>query len=66
MENVIRPVLARLGEQPDDDAGVDAARQQHADRHVGHHAALHRGAQRRQQAVAPLLVGVSMSAALRV
>ena len=39
-------VLARLGEQPDDEAGVQPAGQQHADRHVGDHPALDRDPQR--------------------
>ena len=43
-------VLARLGEQADDQAGVHAARQQAADRDVGDQAALDRGAQRVQTA----------------
>ena len=38
----LQPVLAGLGEQRDDEAGVDAAGQQHPDRHVGHHAAARR------------------------
>ena len=39
-------VLAGLGQQGHDQAGIHAAREQHADRHVGHHPAAHRGAQR--------------------
>ena len=35
-----QPVLAGLGEQADDQAGVDAARQQAPDGHVGHQPAL--------------------------
>ena len=37
-----QPVLSGLGEQPDDQAGVDAAGQQAADRHVGDESALDR------------------------
>ncbi len=40
-----QPGLSRFGEQADDDAGIDAAGKQHADRHVGDHAARHRLAQ---------------------
>ena len=43
-------VLALLGEQRDDQAGVEAAGQQHADRHVGDHPARHRDAQRVEHA----------------
>ncbi len=38
-------VLACLGEKPDDQAGVDSARQQAPDGHVGHQASLHRQSQ---------------------
>ena len=50
-------VLAGLGEQPDDQAGVDAAGQQAADRYVGDQAALDREAQRRENRVLPVAFG---------
>ena len=50
-------MLARLGEQPDDQAGVDSARQQAPDGHVGHQASLHRQAQRRENRVLPITFG---------
>ena len=52
-----QPVLARLGEQADDQAGVDAARQQAANRDVGDQATFDREAQRRENRVLPILFG---------
>ncbi len=52
-----QPVLARLGEQPDDQAGVDAARQQAAHRHIGDKAPFDRDAQRGQNRVLPIAFG---------
>ena len=52
-----QPVLAGLGQQADDEARVEAAREQHADRHVGDEPALDGEAQRRLDRVAPLVVG---------
>jgi len=49
-------VLALLGQQRHHDRGVDAARQQHADGHVGDHAAFHGGAQRIHQRGFPVAV----------
>ena len=51
----LQVLLAGLGEQRDDQAGIDAPRQQHADRHVGDHAPVHRQPQRREQPFAPLV-----------
>ena len=42
----LQPVLTGVGQQRHDHAGVDAAGEQHPDRHVGHHPPLHRGLQR--------------------
>ncbi len=50
-------MLARLGEQPDDKAGVDAARQQASDGDVGDQTALDRDAQRRENGVLPIAFG---------
>ena len=50
-----QPALALLGQQRDDQARVDPARQQDADRHVGDHPPPHGDAQRLQQRLAPLL-----------
>jgi hypothetical protein len=47
--------LALLGEQRDDQARVEPARQQHPDRDVGDHPAPHRDAQRLEQRVLPVL-----------
>ena len=60
--------LAHLGEQPDDQAGIDSAGEQDADRHVGDHPALHGGLQRVEQQVLPVrlaAVGVAVSEAER-
>ena len=54
MLKVVRSRLPGLGQQRDDEARVDAAGQQHADRHVGDHAPLDRGAQRVEQGVLPV------------
>ncbi len=50
----LQAVLTRLGEQPDDQAGVQATRQQAADGDVGDEAALDRGAQRGEDRVLPV------------
>ena len=57
IENVARPCLAGLGEQPDDQAGVDAAGQQAADGHVGDQAALDGHPQRVENRVLPITFG---------
>ena len=44
----LEALLALLGEQPDDQAGVEAAGQQHADRDVGDQPPLDREPQRRR------------------
>jgi hypothetical protein len=59
-------LLALLGEEPDDDARIDAAREQHADRHVGDHAALDGAAQLVEHHVAPVLERRSVLAACAV
>ena len=52
-----QPVLAGLGEEPDDQAGVDAAGEQAAHRHVGDEASFDREAQRGQNRVLPIAFG---------
>ena len=49
-------VLALLGQQRHHHRRVDTARQQHPDRHVGHHPARHRHPQRVDQRVLPVLL----------
>src|SRR5690349_20179861 len=48
--------LARLGQQRDGEAGVQAAREQDADGDVGDHPAFDRGAQRPEQRRLPVLL----------
>ena len=50
-------MLARLGEQSDDQAGVHPAGQQAADRHVGDQSSLHGSAQRIQDRILPVVFG---------
>ena len=52
-----QPVLPGLGEQADDQAGVDATGKQAADGHVGDQSALDRGPQRGQHGVFPVAFG---------
>ena len=52
----LQPALAGLGEQRDDEARVQAPGEQDADRDVGHHAAVDRGAQRVEQGVLPVVL----------
>ena len=52
-----QPVLTGLGEQADDQAGVDTAGQQAADRDVGDQPALDRDPQRGQHRVLPVAFG---------
>ena len=46
MEKVFSPCLTGLGQQTDDQAGVDAARQQASDRNIGDQPAFDRETQR--------------------
>ena len=55
----LQPVLAGLRQQRDDDARVKPARQQHPDRHVGHHPPLDGGAQRVEHRLGPVLGAMS-------
>ena len=52
-----QPVLTGLSEQADDQAGVDTAGQQAADRDVSDESALDRDSQRRQHGVFPVAFG---------
>ena len=53
----LQPVLTGFGQQPDDQAGVDAARQQASDRYVGDQPALDREPQRGENRVLPIAFG---------
>ena len=57
MENVARPCWPASASRPDDQAGVQATRQQAPDGHVGHQPALHGDAQRREHRVLPVPLG---------
>ncbi len=50
------PTLPLAGEQGHHQTGVQAAGEQHADRHVGHHPPAYGGGQRLQQRVLPVLL----------
>ena len=52
------PALTLLGQQRHDVAGVDAAGEQHPDRHVGDHPPLDRGLQALVDRLGPLRAGV--------
>ena len=53
----LQPVLPGVGQQRDDDTGIDPAGQQHPDRYVGDHPPLHRGLQGGQHQVLPVGLG---------
>ncbi len=53
----MQAVLAGFGEQADDEAGIDAARQQASDGHVGHQPALDGDPQGLENRVLPVLFG---------